>query len=210
MSKAHHRPKAPDAVRANLINAAADLLAHGETLSMSTVAERAGVTKGAVQHHFGTRDAMLDAMFAAHLNDFEQDLAARAAQDGAPGHAARAYVNATVENAGPAHEPMAWRALLVAAVIDRPIAERWSHWVAGRRREDRAPGSQELIMRLAADGLWLSDLLGVYDLSAKERAELQEALLALSPGKMASRTPASTRVTPKKLTPAKTTSRKDT
>src|SRR5688500_729184 len=136
MSKAHHRPKAPDAVRANLINAAADLLAHGETLSMSTVAELAGVTKGAVQHHYGTRDALLEAMFTTYLKDFEQDLAARAAQDSAPGHAARAYVRATVENASRAHEPTAWRAMLVAAVIDRPIAERWSDWVAARRQED--------------------------------------------------------------------------
>jgi hypothetical protein len=72
--------------------------------------------------------------------------------------------------------------MLVAAVIDRPIAERWSDWVAARRQEDHAPGPQELIMRLAADGLWLSDVLGSYGLSAKERADLQDALLALSPG----------------------------
>ena len=72
-----------------------------------------------------------------------------------------------------------WRALLVASVVERSVATRWADWVAADRQKDPAPGVNETIMRLAADGLWLSDLLGIYKLSASERSALQAALLAL-------------------------------
>lgn len=180
MSEAHRRRKDPEAVRANLIAAAAKLLAHGEPLSMSSVAELAGVTKGAVQHHFGTREQLLEDMCATYMQQFQDDLARERQGDSGPGSAARAYVRATVRGADQADEQAHWRAILVAAVIDRSVAERWSGWVAENRADEPAADNTELIMRLAADGLWLSDLLGVYKLTAAQRASLGESLLALS------------------------------
>ena len=52
--------------------------------------------------------------------------------------------------------------------------------VAENRADDAGTDNVELIMRLAADGLWLSDLLGVYKLTASQRASLGESLLAMS------------------------------
>lgn len=181
MSEVHQRPKAPERVRANLIAAAADLLSSGDPLSMATVAEQAGVTKGAVQHHFGTREALLAAMCDTYLGQFEQILAAEIARDDGPGGAARSYVRATVRGNAKKKEQAQWRAILVACVVERSIAARWGDWVAQSRKQDATAAGHELVMRLAADGLWLSDLLGLYKLTAKDRAALQEALLTLSP-----------------------------
>lgn len=180
MSEAHRRRKDPDAVRANLIAAAAELLAHGEPLSMGSVAELAGVTKGAVQHHFGTREQLLSDMCDTYMQQFQTELSVAREGDTGPGSAARAYVRATLHGFDEASEQAHWRAILVAAVIDRAVAERWSSWVAENRAGDAAKDNAELIMRLAADGLWLSDLLGVYKLTASQRASLGESLLAMS------------------------------
>jgi AcrR family transcriptional regulator len=177
MAEAHHRKKDPDAVRAKLLNATAELLAAGQPLSIGAVAVHVGVSKGAVQHHFGTREQLLAAMADTFLGAFEAELAEQVAAGA--GVAAQAYVRAALGSTD--QDSLAhWRALLVAAVVERSVATRWADWVAADRQKDPAPGVNETIMRLAADGLWLSDLLGIYKISAAERSELQTALLNLS------------------------------
>lgn len=180
MAEAHHRRKDPEAVRANLLAAAADLLCEGSPLSMAAVADAAGVTKGAVQHHFGTREALLAAMCETYVAQFQALLQAESAQEAGPGAEARSYVRAVVRSASREADGGGAVAILAASVIERSCAARWAQFVAESRTKDVVPGSNELIMRLAVDGLWLSDLLGIYEISPQERAALQQALLQLS------------------------------
>lgn len=63
MLKNVHRPKRPELVKALLLEAGAQLLASGDQLSIGAVADLAGVTKGAVQHHFPTREALVIALY---------------------------------------------------------------------------------------------------------------------------------------------------
>ena len=65
-----------------------------------------------------------------------------------------------------------WRAMVVATVIDRALAARWSERAEIERSLDQAPTANALLVRLAADGLWLSDLLSTYKIGNKEREEL--------------------------------------
>lgn len=178
MAEAHHRKKDPDAVRAKLLNATAELLAAGQALSIGAVAEHVGVSKGAVQHHFGTREQLLAAMADTFLTAFEVELAGQVGVG--PGAAAQAYVRAAVGGGADPDDLAHWRAVLVASVVERSVATRWADWVAADRQKDPTPGINETIMRLAADGLWLSDLLGIYKLSPSDRSAIQAALLALS------------------------------
>jgi AcrR family transcriptional regulator len=63
--------------RAKVIRAATDCVAElgfrGAT--MATIAERAGVTWGAIQHQFREKGAILDAVMEASLDDLEEQLA---------------------------------------------------------------------------------------------------------------------------------------
>jgi AcrR family transcriptional regulator len=144
--------------------------------SLATVAQHAGVTKGAVQHHFGTREDLFAAMYADTLMRFESLLDEALEGDSGPGSEARAYMRATFR-CGSDVDMNAWRSLIVATVVERALAARWSDWVSQARSKDQSIA--DLIMRLASDGLWLSDVLGTYDISADERAELENALLEL-------------------------------
>lgn len=71
-----------------------------------------------------------------------------------------------------------WRALLVATVIERKLASRWAEWVKADRQGE--VGVHKLIARLAADGLWLSETLGIYDLSSDERRALSVSIQQLA------------------------------
>lgn len=66
-------------VRQRLIAAATDVIAEGRHASMPlrTVAERAGTTTGAIQHHFGNREALLLAVLEQHGQRTVQRLRAR-------------------------------------------------------------------------------------------------------------------------------------
>lgn len=177
-------------MRARILAATADLLSGGTPVSIGSVAQAAGVTKGAVQHHFGTREALLQALWDGTQTQFEQVLAREAARHGTSASGAEAYLRAAVRVGTQRPSTRQWRAILAAAVSERPLARQWRDWVAAGRRAN-AEGTHELVMRLAADGLWLSDLLGLYRLSAQERADLQDALLArATPASVTTSTPA--------------------
>jgi AcrR family transcriptional regulator len=66
-----HRSEQSDEVRARLLAAGAELLSEGSPVSISDVAEPAGATKDAVQHHFGTREQLLLAYYEDLLAEFE-------------------------------------------------------------------------------------------------------------------------------------------
>lgn len=177
MDPERKRVRAPVEVRARILGAAADLLAEGAPASIGSVAESAGVTKGAVQHHFGTREALLQALWDTTQSGFVADMGRDAARHGAHPTCAASYLRTTVRAGTRRQVTRRWRAILAASVTERALARQWSDWMAACRR-DNAEGMNELVVRLAADGLWLSDLLGIYKLSAKERQALEDALLA--------------------------------
>ena len=69
--------------------------------------------------------------------------------------------------------------MVVATVIDRGLAARWSERAEIERALDQAPPANALLVRLAADGLWLSDLLSTYKIDNEEREELDVVMRGL-------------------------------
>jgi AcrR family transcriptional regulator len=176
MTSGAHRTKQPDLVRAKLIAAGIALLANDGRLSIGTVAEAAGVTKGAIQHHFGTREQLLHAIY----DEMEAELGGMVADDGSGGSAAWRYAKAVLNMAeGEAALPQ-WRAMLIASLVEKSIATRWAAWVDADRQHEGASDTSKLLARLAADGLWLSDMLGTYQMTPAQRQALGRALRQLS------------------------------
>ncbi|MBA1229451.1 TetR/AcrR family transcriptional regulator [Pseudomonas viridiflava] len=168
-SKAHtsRPPKQPDQVKRRLFHAATVLLSSGQPVSIGSIATAAGVSKGAVQHHFGTKEQLLSALFDLYMDQFNEALALEDASAPPALRYARMSLNATSYE-----DTDGWRAMVVATVIDRGLAARWSERAEIERSTDRTPSANALLVRLAADGLWLSDLLSTYKIDTKEREEL--------------------------------------
>lgn len=176
MSTAHRRPKTPEDTRRALIDAALRLaLAQGlAALTLPDVAATAGVTKGAVFHHFGSRQGLIDAVCTALLARMDAELDATLAQDrGGHGTFTRAYLTCTFQPQGDASP---WSSLSLSAITDAGLARIWADWMAGRlaRHAQTDSGPELELVRLAADGWWLANLQG-------RRAEARtppEAMLA--------------------------------
>ena len=167
-------PRQPEQVRNRLIHAAISLLSEGLSVSIGSIADAAGVSKGAVQHHFGTREHLFAAMSDAIIEEFDKALAMEDASIPAALRYARLSLNEISSE-----DAAGRRAILVASVVDRTIGSRWRERLKVERALDTAPSANALLVRLAADGLWLSDLLSTYNISDKERKEISALMSEL-------------------------------
>ncbi|MDR7048659.1 AcrR family transcriptional regulator [Duganella sp. 3397] len=167
-------PKQPDQVKKRLFRSATTLLSTGQPVSIGAIAGAAGVSKGAVQHHFGTKEQLLAALFDLYMDEFNEALALEDTSAPPALRYARMSLNATSYE-----DTEGWRAMVVATVIDRGLAARWSERAESERALDQPPAANALLVRLAADGLWLSDLLSTYKVDKKQREELDVLMQGL-------------------------------
>lgn len=179
------RRRAPDDTRTEIIDkaleVAAELGASGFTLD--AVAARTTVSKGAVLHHFPTKITLLEGMID-HLGQLHTDgILAEAARDPEPyGRNARAYLRATVTEPVTPQDVSIGRVVMAACAIEPALALRWKGWIDRVKADDPSDpvgADDALMLRLIADGLWMSDLFGLHQVSAEQR---QALLSLLTPG----------------------------
>lgn len=91
------RPRSID--RDRLLDAAEEILRTqgAAALTINAVARACGITKGGVQYAFGTKDDIIDAMFARWNRDYDARFAAIAGDSPDPVQRLRAHVAATRE-----------------------------------------------------------------------------------------------------------------
>ena len=129
MTSAHHRKKQPDVIRAQLLRAALEIVTQGGTqaVTLEAVAARAGVTKGGLQHHFRSKQLLLDALFHEMNQQFVDSFHAHIAEDpDAHGREARAYLRAMVSSPADAEENKGLRALMGSMMVEPDLRERWN------------------------------------------------------------------------------------
>lgn len=71
---------------------------------------------------------------------------------------ARAYLHITVNEPCNADDVSLGRVVLAVCAMEPTLAGRWQGWV----RQVSADDALMLVLRLMADGLWLSDLFGMH------------------------------------------------
>jgi AcrR family transcriptional regulator len=163
------RTPAPGGARERILDAAqARLLERGQAgLVLSSVAEDARCSKGGLLYHFPNKEALVDGLTRRMLENFDRVQAELAEADNEPaGVWSRAYLASTVTESGqPADGSAQLMAGLLALVGNdpeklAPLRERFGAWHA-RTLDDAIEPETAVIIRLAADGLWLSALLGL-------------------------------------------------
>jgi AcrR family transcriptional regulator len=150
--------------RDRLLDAAADVLltSGAENVTLIAIAERAGVSKGGLLHHFPSKRAVVTALVDRLVDQFDAALRAAGPE---PGAATRAYLTGTLEptasTVGAKSDRLA-AALLAATLIDpealsplRRTYEDWQH----RLENDGIDPAAATAVRLAVDGWWLARLL---------------------------------------------------
>jgi AcrR family transcriptional regulator len=171
----HTRAKQPERVRRALLDCTAAIAVdHGVAgVTVQAVAAAAGVTKGGLFHHFASKQALIEGLFADLLARLDAEIDAAIAADPKPrGSFTRAYVKAVFTGRAFGFDTP-WAALSMVVVTDPPLRRLWNGWMKARlkrhRATDGAPALQ--ILRLAADGAWLSYVTtGQTRISAELRA----------------------------------------
>jgi AcrR family transcriptional regulator len=174
--------------RARILAAAEDVVL-GEgvgRLTLEKAAARAGVSKGGVLYHFPSRSALVSAMVARLAERVDETLAAeREANAGARGAYARAYVEDTfapVEDEESERGQRLGAAVLAAMASEpellTPLRAAFGRWQA-EIEADVADPVRGTIARLAADGLWLTELFGLGPLDPELRRRVHAELLRM-------------------------------
>jgi AcrR family transcriptional regulator len=161
--------------RARLLDAAVAVVRRdgAQAVTLDAVAAQAGVSKGGLLYHFASKRRLLDAIVDRWLEQWQADLEADERGDGF----AAAFVRAS-HLGGAGREERAAEVGLLAALIAEPavlatVRERYATWQDRIEREG-GDAVEATVARLAADGLWLADLLGL----APPQGELRQAVLA--------------------------------
>ena len=123
------------ATRRSVLDAAADLVATegAAKLTLDAVAERVGLSKGGILHHFATKDSLIAAMIEDVVTQFEADLARHMQGESGPGSFARAFLRACLDPDGALTRTLRVSAGILAAVainsqLLAPLRRRYDEW----------------------------------------------------------------------------------
>jgi AcrR family transcriptional regulator len=157
----------PARTRDRLLDAAAVVVRRdgAQALTLDAVAAQAGVSKGGLLYHFKSKRELLDALVARWLDEFQADI------DAASGNFVAGYVRAS--DGAKAEEAGLLAALVADPRVLAAVRERYAKWQDLIATWGGDPVGAT-VARLAADGLWLADLLGM----APPQGELREQVLA--------------------------------
>ena len=148
------------------------------SLTMDAVSAEAGVSKGAVQHHFRSKNAIVAALASRKLRDLRSDLDLRKAAlpPGSPRALAGMAGQAVAEYGD---ERSFSRALLVAAVENSNALGFFKTMFADTFKEVEAESDGrdlDPLLLFAVMGLLLSKTLGIADLPPERVQELFKAI----------------------------------
>ncbi len=179
---------APD-VRSRLLDAAEAIVqARGVSgLTLEAAARAAGVSKGGLLYHFGSKEALLMGMLerlAAFIRaEFDKN---RDRQAPGPGRAARAFLAWAFGDAdcspGDERHDRAAAVFLAAFHHDPALLDPMRSVLAGMKGEllaDGLPAGRALTILAATDGLFMAHLFGLYGWTEGDLAALRTALEAL-------------------------------
>ena len=154
-------------------------------LTLEAVAKAAGLSKGGLLYHYGSKEALLSAMVERLVEVTEQRIAASRKTDAPPGDWLRGYLRACSVEGLPESDPVGRLAvaLLAAGALDpallEPLRARQAVWREELLRDGIDP-AMAWIVRLAADGLWMNDVFGLPVLTAEERRAVLDRLVVLT------------------------------
>jgi AcrR family transcriptional regulator len=161
-------------------------------LTLDRIAGEAKVSKGGLLYHFATKENLVAALVSRSIEYLDKEIAICKKRFGdGPGANTQAFIAAMLEGqwaakAGLAPHGLDLFATSVAAFstspdLIAPLRAAYTRWQASVEA-DRADPTLTTIARLAADGLWFTEFLGLSTFGPKQRARIikQLKILALS------------------------------
>jgi AcrR family transcriptional regulator len=141
-----------------------------QALTQDAVAAEAEVSKGGLLYHFKSKRELVEGMVERWLSEFQREM------EEADTEFVRGYVKASA----PAGNELGMLAALVAdPSLLVAVRRQYGIWQDRVEREGRDP-VDATVARLAADGLWLAELLGMGPPTGELRDRVLARLLELA------------------------------
>jgi AcrR family transcriptional regulator len=162
----------PARTKTRLLDAAVAVVLRdgGQALTLDAVAEEAEVSKGGLLYHFKSKRELVEAMVERWLTEFQAEM----------DEAGPAFVQGYVRASAPAGNELGMLAALIAdPSLLVAVRRQYGIWQDRVEREGRDP-VDATVARLAADGLWLAELLGMGPPTGALRERVMDRLLELA------------------------------
>jgi squalene-hopene/tetraprenyl-beta-curcumene cyclase len=145
-------------------------------LTLDRVARDAGISKGGLLYHYSTKEQLIVDLVATLVARFDQKLADRATAG--PGGKTRAFVEATA-NAGAGTLEVLLAALSSDPALLDPLRQQYRTWQKSLAQDGIDP-AWATVARLAAEGLWFSEALGLAPPADEQRQNIIRQILKLT------------------------------
>jgi AcrR family transcriptional regulator len=150
-----------------------------DALTLEAVAEEAGISKGGLLYHFPSKKNLIQGMIESMIAKVDSALEEELVKSG--GNYLEAYIRASFKTET---EPDQISYALFAAISNDPelIKPLQARFFKMQDEISAAAPSEEIgtIIRLALDGLWISDLFGFAPPSSELRAKMLYTLLEIT------------------------------
>jgi AcrR family transcriptional regulator len=141
-----------------------------QALTLDAVAEEAEVSKGGLLYHFKSKRDLVEGMVERWLEEFGREMS----------EADPDFVRGYIRSSAPAGNELGMLAALVAdPSLLVAVRKQYGIWQDRVEREGRDP-VDATVARLAADGLWLAELLGMGPPTGELRERVLQRLLDLA------------------------------
>lgn len=156
-------------------------------LTLENVAREAKLSKGGLLYHYPSKDALITGMVRRYLDGVESNLAANLEKETpGPGAWVRAFLKTTISGAEVAHDSgsnRAWYAAMVSAMLLNPallepMRQKNLEWKS-KFEDDSHHLRYATVARMAARGLWFTEVVGFSALSETQRQQLAEEIMSL-------------------------------
>ncbi|MFU0504823.1 TetR/AcrR family transcriptional regulator [Pseudaminobacter sp. NGMCC 1.201702] len=157
--------------RDRVLDAAEEIVGRqgASALTIDAVAKAVGITKGGVQSCFGTKDALIDAMFERWGKTYDELFRELAGHGATPATAVRAHIEATHRSDDTSH---AKAASLMAALLQTPehltSTRAWYRSRIAKLDMSTDEGRRLRLAFLATEGAFMLRFFGLMDIGAEE------------------------------------------
>lgn len=151
-------------------------------LTLEAVAEQAGISKGGLLYHFPSKEALVQGMVEHLANNYQEKISDKVGADPVEqGKWTRSFIDVTFNQSYENKDMNA--GLLAAKAVNsdllEPIREAYKNWQQEIENDGLDP-VKATIIRLAIDGIWLSELFDMYQIEDSKKEEVYQTLKSWS------------------------------
>ncbi len=145
-------------------------------LTLDAVAKEAGISKGGLLYHYASKEKLVEDMVDFLAENYVEKIDRRAQEyEDNAGRWTRAFLDVTIHNSNREMNAGLLAAKAINPALMQPICDAYKYW-QGQLLSDGIDPVDAMIVRLAADGIWLSQLLDLEQLDEDMLLKVQERL----------------------------------